>query len=181
LQLGQLAPSGTELYAAVPLQPETVFTISHIFEKKLLPDFMGLRSRQIFSLADVQAVTVTYSDLPISLALKDGAWQAVPPSSEKSAQVTRLVKTLRALVYMNYFPAVAEGNIAEYGLSLPDANIALTDTHGVVQRYDISMYGGRYYLRANAPGPQDALILSDQSASDFLKVLPEFVVHRGAR
>lgn len=167
LQLGQLAPSGTEMYAAGKEQPGTIFTISNGHEKKLLPDFMGLRSRQVFPLTDVQSVALTFADVPITLTPKDT--QGMP-----------VIRALRALVYINYFPAVAEGDIAGYGLTLPDIVITLTHANGTQDRYDLSRYSGRCFLRRNAAGPQDVLVLTDQSGSDLLKVLKEFVVHRRA-
>lgn len=159
LLLGREAPSGTEIYAASPTQPDTVFTISNASEKKLLPDFMGLRSRQVFPIIDPSAVAVTFQDAPQDMS---------PP----------LLKALRALVYTNYFPAVPGDDIAQYGLSLPDLSISITGKEGGRQSYDLSRYSNRYFLRHSAAGPQDVLILTGQSGDDLFKILQELVVHR---
>lgn len=164
LQLGHQTPSGTEIYAAASSDPKTVFTISNGFEKKLLADYMGLRSRQVFPIKDLRSIEITYADAPVTVA------------SENSA----LLKALRAIVYNNYFPAVSESDIGAYGLTVPDVTISLSDEGGSKQIYSIAKYGGRFFLRQNAAGPQDVLVLSSQSVDDLLKVLKELIVHRRA-
>lgn len=177
LLLGRQTPSGTELYASSLADPETIATIPNSFEKRILPDFMGLRSRQVFSLRGIAKVELVYQDKPIILESKDGAWQSPTLTPD---QTTGLVKAIRAVLYTNYFPMVAEGELGGYGLTLPDLTVMLTSTDGSTTTYDLSHYSGRYYLRLHANGPQDVLILPDRSGLGLLNELQKLVVHRSA-
>jgi hypothetical protein len=170
LTIGRATPSGTELYAALTEDPEIVYTIPNRYELLLFPSFLELQSRQLIDTAGAASIVLLFNGNKIELFNNNNAWiSSNDRLSDKLLQ--ELPKAIKGIFFENYFPQVAETELASYGLTVPDVIIWNKAKSGQQEEIHLSRYGASYYSAVASGEKRDVFILNNQSASALISLL----------